>query len=182
MFRKKPEDVTKEERRMAKASNFTLIFGGGVNALVSNSILSGVPMSYPEATELKTLFYRSFPGVAEMISKAQLLSQRRVVQIALPNGAKRVLTGQNNRPTVIINTLIQGSAAVGFKYALHHLRYQNKLDYIGCVVHDELVAAVPEVEVKEYSDIMDKAMHKGMQVALPGMIVKTEVKVGRSWS
>lgn len=182
IFRVKEENVTTAQRKLAKAATFTLLFGGGSKLLYEYAKNSGSNIDYDDARDIFTNFFAAFEGLREMRNKAYAMSKNRnVVSIRLPNSGKRVLVGRNITPTRILNTVVQGSAAVGLKYALIEANKMGLTKYIGATVHDEIVAAVPEVEVEEYSKNLELAMIKGMNRAFPNMKVLVEVKHGPYW-
>ena len=63
----KPEnDVTKNERQMAKAVNFGLLYGAGAETLRSYASSSyNVDMDLQQARELKAIFHASYPTLTE---------------------------------------------------------------------------------------------------------------------
>jgi len=182
MFEVPLDKITKEQRRDAKAAVFTLLFGGSAKAIFNHARSSGVSMDMEHANAIFDNFFSKFKGINSMRQRAQALSlHNRVVTIKLPNGAKRVLVGVKNAPTVILNTLIQGSAAIGMKMAMLEAHKRGLFEHIGIQVHDELVACVPNSEVEEFSRELSDAMVVGMNSALPRMYTKTEVKVDENW-
>jgi len=175
-------EVTDEQRKMAKACTFTLLFGGGANGLYQYARNSGASLSQEEAMDIFSGFFTAFQGLRRVREQAQGLARNRhVVTIQLPNSAKRVLVGSNVTPNRILNTAVQGSAAVGLKYAMIEADKAGLMKYIGATVHDELVAAVPTTEAVEYGHELEQAMIRGMQVIFPNMITKVEVKQGKCW-
>jgi len=177
------DQVTRDQRRDAKAAVFTLLFGGGVRALYNHARSTGATMDIEHATMVFNGFFEKFKGINSMREKAYALSaHNRLVTIKLPNGAKRLLVGRKNSPTVILNTLIQGSAAIGMKQGMLVAYARGLFKYIGLQVHDELVATVPLTEAKDFGKELSDAMIEGMEKTMPGMYVKTEVKSGSCWS
>lgn len=174
--------VTKQQRKLAKAAVFTLLFGGGAKRLFDYARQSGSALTFEEAEDLFTRFFTSFEGLRAMRAKAYSLSKnRRVVTVTLPNGARRVLVGTNNSPQCILNTPVQGTAAVGMKYGLILAGKQNLDQYMGAVVHDETVSCVPENIAEEYSRAMQLCLEDGMRQVLSRCPVKTEAKIDDIW-
>jgi DNA polymerase I-like protein with 3'-5' exonuclease and polymerase domains len=102
------------------------------------------------------------------------------VVIRLPNGTRRILVGYNKRHTVILNTIVQGSAAVGIKYGMLEAARRGLFDYMGGQVHDELVAAVPTRQAKPFGRELEDAMITGMSAVID-TTVKVETKIGDVW-
>jgi len=182
IYDKKPEDITASERRTAKAATFTLLFGGGPGALYHYARNTGSDMTEDDAREIFTKFFLAFDGLHAMRKRAYAMSQnRRIVTIQLPNTAKRLLVGRNVSAPRIMNTAVQGSAAIGIKYALMECDKMGLMKYVGATVHDEIVAAVPDNEVEQYKKDLETAMINGMKRIFPDMITKVEVKDGFYW-
>lgn len=61
----KPEaDITKEERQMAKAANFGLLFGSGASSLREQAEKSyGVTMTLSQAQSVKAVFHETYPAL-----------------------------------------------------------------------------------------------------------------------
>ena len=182
MFQKPVEKITAKERKMAKAAVFTLLFGGGAKRLYDYARRSGSHITLEEAEELFTRFFTAFQGLLQMRQKAYAISRnRRVAVITLPNGSRRVLAGRLNDPPHILNTPVQGTAAVGMKYGLILAEQQGLDKYIGAVVHDETVSCVPDNEAEEYGQEMSQCLIKGMEKVVNKCPIKTETKVGDGW-
>ena len=174
--------VTAEQRKLSKAATFTLLFGGGPKMLYEYAKNSGSHIEFDDAREIFSRFFVAFEGLKDMRYKAYgMAKNRKVVTIRLPNSAKRVLVGGNVTPTRILNTVVQGTAAIGMKYALLEADKMGLTKYIGATVHDELVAAVPDGEVEEYKKALEQAMINGMHRIFPDMKVLVEVKDGKYW-
>lgn len=176
-----PDQVTFDMRRNAKAATFTLLFGGSYKRLYQGARSLGSEITEDEAYKVFTKFFQTFDGLRRVREQAFAMRDRRVVTLRFPNGAKRVLIGKNVTPTRILNTTVQGPAAIGMKYALLEAKKNGIMQYIGATVHDELVAAVPDSLVPEVSHLMEKSMLDGMRRAFPNMFTKVEVKSGKFW-
>lgn len=182
IFGIKEEEVTTEQRKLSKAATFTLLFGGGAKMLYEYAKNSGSHIELNDAREIFSRFFVAFEGLREMRNKAYAMAKnRRVVTIRLPNSSKRVLVGGKITPTRILNTVVQGTAAIGIKYALLEADKMGLTKYLGATVHDELVAAVPNNEVEAYKKDLEQAMINGMKRIFPNMKVLVEVKDGKYW-
>ena len=105
------------------------------------------------------------------------------VPINLPTGFRRVLIPKNGgvNPSQILNTSVQGCAAAGLKCAIYKADEAGLMKYMCSTVHDELVACVPDNEVEDYSEALQKAMIEGMEKVVPGCPIKVELKTGSHW-
>lgn len=178
VFKKPPNMVTPAERKLSKAMVFTLLFGGSWKVFHQYARRSGSKMLEQEAIELFRAFFEAFEGLWRMRQHAYAISKhKRIAVITLPNSARRVLFGNKCRPTIILNTPVQGTAAVGMKYGLINAHYKGLSKYLGAVVHDETVSAVPNNEAKEYAAEMKESLETGMKKILKRVQVKAEIGV-----
>lgn len=182
IFGKPPEQITPDERKLAKASTFTLLFGGGSTRLYDYARHNGSSIDEVTARRVVEKFFSRFKGLATMRWKAfARANSGMAVPIDLPNGWRRVLVGANLTGTRILNTLVQGTAAVGLKHGLLVCQERGLDKYLGATVHDENVACVPENEAEEYAKELEEAMVVGMQRVIPGIPVKVEVTTADTW-
>ena len=108
---------------------------------------------------------------------------RPVIKVPLPWGHYRILVGQNRSLPKLLNTQVQGRAAVGLKEALFEAEEDGLIHYIGGLVHDEIVAtSVPNNEAKEYSEYLSAAMIRGMQKVCSNVPILVDADVGEVWT
>jgi len=184
IYMKLQSEVSKEERRNAKAATFTLLFGGTANALYAHARQQGDSLSRSEANHIVEAFFSTYDGLQRARTRAYAMAQNhRVVTVRLPLGAKRVLVGRKLSPATILNTTVQGTAAIGLKVAIRDMyEHTDLFDYIGVTVHDELVGTFPDPYVNEAKELMKYHMINGMKSVLPNnVIIKAEDKVGEYW-
>jgi DNA polymerase I len=178
------EKVTSEQRMMSKAMTFTLLFGGGVDRLYQYAKLNGSAITRDDAENNFNDFFRRFGGLHRMRLKASQLSREYgPLILTLPTGAQRVLVGGQKTMQRILNTSVQGTAAAGLKFALIEAQRRGLERYLGCTVHDELVACVPgsKSQAEEYAHELEEAMKHGMLQAIE-IPVKVEAEVAEAWS
>lgn len=182
MFNKPIEEVTKEERSLSKAATFTLLFGGGARRLFEYAKANGSPMSMELAKWIVDQFFTRFTGLAIMRQKAfEKAGRGGPVTMALPTGLKRVLIGKTLAGTVILNTLVQGTAAAGLKCGLMEAHKRGLTEYIGASVHDEFVGCVPAGMAKDFADELEECMRLGMAQVVPGTPVRIGTAINQSW-
>lgn len=181
VFNLPPERIDPRQRKLAKAMVFLLLFGGGVEGFYNYVKMSGGEIDYEEATDYVHKFFSTFQGIRSMRERAERLSKKSgPVFIRLPNSARRVLVGYNKKSTTILNTMVQGTAAVGIKLGMLEADRRGLTKYLGGQVHDELVATVPSREAKEYGEELKEAMLVGMAEVVKTTL-KAEVKIGDVW-
>jgi DNA polymerase-1 len=178
-------EVTKEQRRHAKAINFGLIYGMSAFGLSRSTDLT-----LAEAENFVKDYFLHFPGVKKYLDNIRVLAARQgYVETMLgrrryfPNLAKPVNIAMRNREErEAINAPIQGTAADIMKIAMIHLfseLSESKLDAkILLQVHDELVLEVPNAELNAAVQLVRKVMSNAYKLDIP---LLTEARTGVNW-
>ena len=195
------DDITADERRVAKTINFGVIYGMG-SLRFSRS--TGIDKNL--ANEFIKRFYSRYPKVFEFLEglKKQAISQgfvetilgrRRYVDFT----NQRLIDKKNKNPEEIdlnelknlgvydagllrsaANAPIQGSSADIIKIAsikIHELlqHYQARLLL---QVHDELIFEIPPEELKELQIKIKSVMENAVELSVPLLV---EAKAGNNW-
>lgn len=179
-------EVTKYQRQVAKAMSFTLLFGGGVETFRAYASARGSSIS-PEDAELAVQrFFDRFEGIRQMRQSAiWQANNMRAVTLVYPTGLKRVLFNESLKSSIILNNVVQGTAAAGLKYALKLCWDDGLTDYISAVVHDEIVYTADTNRIVEVRDAIEERMITGMKYALKDCVpvpVEVESQYGRNWA
>jgi len=180
-------EVSKDDRKLAKAVNFGLLYGMGAKGLQSYALKSyGVEMSLEEATLYRRRYFQSYPELNrwhERERRSWLYSETET----------RTLTGRRRmdvqRLTDRLNAPVQGTGADGLKLALA-LLWERRDECPGTVpvlvCHDEIVVECDAERAAEAKAWLEKAMIEGMEAVLNGadevhVPVEVEGRIARSW-
>jgi DNA polymerase-1 len=176
------EEVTKEQRRMAKAANFNLLFGGGVKTLYERARADGSEVTFGEMQSFADRFLGTYAGVERARQRAyQKADEHRPVALTLPTGLRRVLApGKDLYGTTILNTSVQSMAAAGLKYALKLADQIGLSQYLSAVVHDEIVMTPPRQEAEDVARALEDCMITGM-AEVTDAPVAVDAKGGEAW-
>lgn len=178
-------EVTREQRRHAKAINFGLIYGMSPYGLVRTTDLT-----LAEAENFVREYFRQFPGVKAWLDNTRLEAARSgYVETLLgrrryfPNlaaGTNYVMKQREEREA--INAPIQGSAADIIKLAMirlpEALQVANLHAKMLLQVHDELIFEVPDEELEHTIHVAKGVMESAMKLDVP---LLTEAKTGLNW-
>jgi DNA polymerase I-like protein with 3'-5' exonuclease and polymerase domains len=176
-------EVTEEDRRLAKAINFGLIYGMGAAKLrIYAETKYGVTMTLESAKAFRTRFFDAYSGVTkwhETIKKAYL----RGVKESRTLAGRRRRWADKPRLAEMLNHPVQGLNADINKLAMVKLvkplsRTNARLI---CVVHDEIVLECPENEIEQVSRILHRCMVAAAEKFLNPVPVVVDVSVGDSW-
>jgi DNA polymerase I len=184
VLHKAPEDITKDERSMAKMVNFGLAYGMSDFGLASRA---NIPRQ--EAQEFINSYFAAYSGISYYMmaikeqAKAQgfvetLLGRKR--QIPELRASNPALRGAGER--MAINMPIQGTAADIQKIAM--IRVAERLAADGSrarlllSVHDELLFEVPRDQVEPLAALVRQTMEGALPLSVP---LTVDVKVGDDW-
>ena len=133
------EKVTKEQRTLAKALNFGLLYGMGVRGLQQYAQAQyGLTLSEDEAGRYRAGFFRAYPGLRRWHQEVGRSKGQEI--------ETRTLAGRR-RPGVVrftekLNIAVQGTGVDGLKLGLALLwerRHECPGEYPVLAVHDEIV-------------------------------------------
>jgi DNA polymerase I len=176
-------EVTEEDRRLAKAINFGLIYGMGAAKLrIYAETKYGVTMTLDQAKAFRKRFFDAYSGVTkwhETIKKAYL----RGVKESRTLAGRRRRWADKPRLAEMLNHPVQGLNADINKLAMVKLvkpltRTHAKLI---CVVHDEIVLECPENEIERVSKMLHRCMVAAAFKFLNPVPVVVDISVGDSW-
>jgi DNA polymerase-1 len=185
VFQTRPEDVTAELRRQAKAINFGIVYGMSAFGLSRE-----LGISPKMAQTYIDHYFERYSGIKKYM--AQTIEQaRRDQSISTLLGRVRLLPDIVNANANIrqfaertaINTPIQGTAAdlikvamIRMSAALHQRNLQSRMLLS---VHDEIVFEVPPAELETLKQLAPEIMENVWELKAP---LKVNVAWGRNWA
>ena len=184
VLHKAPEDVTGDERSMAKMVNFGLAYG-----MSDFGLSSRAGISQQDAREFIASYFAAYSGIsrymhhiretaAEQGYVATLLGRKR--RIPELTSSNRALQQAGER--MAINMPIQGTAADIVKIAMiradRALRDGGFRARLLLSVHDELLVETPRAEVERVVELLRETMEGALPLSVP---LTVEVKTGDSW-
>lgn len=178
-------EVTDQQRRDAKATNFGLIYGMSAYGLTQSTDLT-----LAEAETFVETYFERFPGIRDYLDKIKKQAKDKgYVETLL--GRKRYFPGlastsnynlRRREEREAINAPIQGTAADIMKLAM--IKVAEKLGKSGLSarmllqVHDELVLEAPDQEVDQTIELVQSCMENVYSLDIP---LTTEAKYGENW-
>ncbi len=177
-------DVTSDMRRLAKTTNFGIVYGISAPGLAQRT-----EMTFEEAQAFIDTYFATYPGVkAYMDRTIAEAHERGYVQTML--GRRRYLPGLKARvfhqraatERVAINMPIQGAAADIIKIAMIQLDQELQRHALAArmllQVHDELVLEVPRDELDAVVPLATESMIQAYPLRVP---VVVDARVGANW-
>ncbi len=176
--------VTSEQRRVAKAVNFGVIYGQSSFGLAA---ALGIPQD--EAAQFIDDYFARYVGVTQFLEEIlddslksgyarTILGRRRRIEGIRPDRNKN----RNLAERTAINSVIQGSAADLIKKAM--LRIHKQLQTSGhpakmlLQIHDELVFESPTDRVGDLVALIRPAMEQALEVSVP---LTVDIAWGDNW-
>ena len=178
------EEVTSDQRRMAKTANFGIMYG-----ISSFGLAQRLKTSRKEAKDLIDGYFANFPAVRSFIdgTLAQaradkytetIFGRRRYIpDIDSHNANLRAFAERN-----AVNAPIQGTAADIIKIAMIRvaacLREEALQSRMVLQIHDELLLEVPEDEIEKVREILVREMENVIKLNVP---LTVECNYGKTW-
>ena len=184
IFKVDPSLVTSNQRRVAKAVNFGIIYG-----ISSFGLGDNVGISNKEAKQFIDTYLMTYPGIKDYMEKT-VKEAKEKGSVKTLFGRKRNIPEINNTVYLIrqsgeriaLNTPIQGTAADIIKLAMvkvyKALKDNNLKSKMIIQVHDELVFDVYEDEIKKLDEIVTEIMDNVYKLSVPLKVTKN---YGKSW-
>lgn len=180
----KPEDVTPNDRRNAKAVNFGVVYGISDFGLANN-----LGISRKEAKSYIDTYFERYPGIKNYMENVvreardkgyveTLFHRRREI----PDINSRNFNVRGFAERTAINSPIQGSAADILKIAMirldQALRAGQFKSRMLLQVHDEIVLEVPANELTAIKTLVKEIMESAIELSVP---LKADESAGETW-
>ncbi|MDZ7792656.1 MAG: DNA polymerase I [Spirochaetia bacterium] len=179
-----PQDVSPEQRRIAKTINFGVMYGMSGFRL-SNELK--IPRA--RADEFITAYFNRYAKIQEYIHKTvetteklgyseTMLGRRRYI----PGINSRNRTEKNGAERIAVNTPIQGTAADIVKLAMIKIDQKLEAEQLSLrmllQIHDELIFEAPAERAEEYAELIRTEMENAIELSIP---LHVSVEIGDSW-
>lgn len=185
------EQVTNEDRQLAKGVNFGLAFGltaVGLRADLKKKY--DIDITETRAIQIRNRFFATYKGLAEwqnrQIKAEKISSPGGRVWEALPKPQTRRGSAAARRKdwTTRLNYPIQAAEAEGLKEALAlllrelvtHLKWR-----LVNIIHDSIMLEVPEMDAEVAEQILRDCMIKGMEHFVKVVPVEVDKMVSERW-
>ncbi len=166
------DNVTKEQRRIAKTVNFGIVYG-----MSSFGLSSDLEISRKEAADIIEEYWKIFPGVKAYVkNSAETAFGRGYTETLF--GRRRILTGKTPFDRrAAVNTPIQGTSSDIIKKAMidifHHLSEYRAIMILQ--IHDELLFEIEKSNAAKFAKIASALMENAVKLAVP---LKVNMKQG----
>ncbi len=172
-------EVTKDQRRIAKAVNFGIAYGQGTYGLAE-----ALGIGRKESADIIERYFAKFGGIRDYIeSTIKKAHEQKFVETLF--GRRRYIAELDNKNVMIkkfgeraaINAPIQGTASDLVKMAMIELAPNLKIDLL-LQVHDELIFEGPEEVIQEQLSWIVETMQSVAKLKVP---LKVNYAIGYNW-
>ena len=178
------ENITKEQRRVAKILNFGVIYGLSPDGVSRQTDLTRI-----QGKEFIDLYFSKYPEIKRYIDEViqstkknkfveTLTTRRRLIPEINSNNWRDRASAER----MAINMPIQGSAADVIKIAMINISKKMKEKNIASKmiiqVHDELIFEVPEEEILIMENLLNEIMPRALDLKAPLSIA---ISYGKTW-
>ncbi len=177
-------NVTKDQRRKAKAINFGLIYGMSAFGLAKQ-----IDVSRTEAKQYIDGYFENYPGVLRFMDETKERAKEqgfvetilgRRLYLPQVNSKNKML--QQHALRTAINAPMQGSSADIIKKAMLDIQSWIDREHNGVKmimqVHDELVFELQSDKAKEYGEVVRSMMSDTLKLSIP---LEVDVGIGLNW-
>jgi DNA polymerase-1 len=177
-------NLSQEQRRMAKAINFGVIYGMSAFRLAHE-----LGITRHEASAFIDAYFKTYSGVRALIDNIVKETEEKGFVTTLM-GRKRMVPAINSvnkvekqaAQRVAVNTTIQGSAADIVKTAMidvdKALAETASPAILLLQVHDELILEAPESAAESAALLVRECMENAIQLNVP---LRVSIEIGKSW-
>ena len=184
VFNIPPDEVDSNQRRIAKAVNFGVIYGQTPWGLAG-----ALSISQEEAAQFIDDYFERYARVTGFIDRTliecretgfakTILGRRRAIS-GIPSKRGRTL---NLPERTAVNTVIQGSAADLIKQAMIriHTRLQQESHPARMLlqIHDELVFEAPDSDADSLIALAKEEMNSALELTVP---IEIDIAIGDNW-
>jgi len=179
------DKITAEQRRVAKAVNFGIVYGQ-----TPFGLSQALSIETSKAAEYINHYFDIHKGIKEYINKMidrahtdgyveTLFGMKRY----LPNINSTIRHIAESEERMAINTPVQGTASEILKLAMINLDGKLTAQYpeakMLLTVHDELVVEVPQKDAKKVAQAVKEVMRDVIKLCIP---IEVSVGIGNNWA
>ena len=179
-----PEEVTADQRRIAKTANFGIMYG-----ISAFGLSQRLHISRAEAKKIIEDYFANFPAISSYIEDT-LAAARETGYVETIFGRRRYLPDINSKNSTVrslaernaINAPIQGTSADIIKMAMinvdKRLKQEGLQSRMVLQIHDELVFDATREEVEVLCRIVKEEMENVTRLSVP---LTVECNYGNNW-
>ena len=185
---KSEKEITNEDRQLAKALNFGLLYGQSAEGLVRYAKTRyGVEITEKQAAKARAVFFKHYDGLARWHAKAWgEVECTEVVEGRTILGRRRLINPEASNWDCFqskTNLVVQGACADGLKLAFCEIHKALPKDAkIIATVHDEIIVETPEAQAEQVKKLLAKIMVSVFDKLFKKQVpIEVDAKICESW-
>ena len=161
---KSEKEISNEDRQLAKALNFGLLYGQSAEGLARYAKTRyGVEMTEKQAAKTRAVFFKHYDGLARWHAKAWSEVECTEVEEGRTILGRRILINPEASNWECFqaktNLVVQGACSDGLKLALCEIHHALPKDAeIIAAVHDEIIVEAIEAQAEQVKKLLSKLM------------------------
>lgn len=172
ILKKDQGDISTDDRKIAKAANFGLLYGAGPTTLQTYArVAYGVELTEEEAIHIREVFRQTYPGIYRWQQETTAQTQQSLMTRTIGGRIRRYRPDEKGLYCESLNTPVQGAGADLLMGAIPKVAQSIKgyaAEMIG-FVHDEIIVGTKETE----ADTVQKAVENAMREAFVELFPET---------
>jgi DNA polymerase I-like protein with 3'-5' exonuclease and polymerase domains len=182
---KRIEEVTKEERKGAKAVNFGFNYGQKAEGFIDFAREQyDLVFSLYEAARLRNIYFATYPGIQAWHDRARAEADNPNLDSVRTASGRIIwlLNGWWAKFVAQTNYVIQGSCADIIKRSMILINAQldSSARLIHCV-HDELIVECPTIQAEEVKRAMKRIMIEATHHYFPDAPMQVDARIAQTW-
>ena len=186
-------DLYPLDRQFAKAITFGIMYGAGPNKIWSQVNKDGGNISLQEAKSIIEDYFAAFKGLKTWIDDTRLFIRTNHFTYSHFGRKRRLPNVKSDNKGIVehevrsgLNSAVQSPASdvnlMGAFEAEDIIRERKMRAKMFALVHDSILAEVPEEELEEYQAIVKSCIQKDRGLSIPGCPIGIEFDIGQDYS
>jgi DNA polymerase I-like protein with 3'-5' exonuclease and polymerase domains len=187
------EILYKKERQYAKAISFGIMYGAGTRKIWSQVQKDGGNITLKEASQIIDEYFRTFYGLKNWIDSTRDFIRANAFIYSHFGRKRRLPNVKSDNDGIVeheirsgLNFLVQSAASdinlIGAFEAHEELKVADMKAKIFALVHDSILAEVPDSEIESYQAIVAKCVQRDRGLSIPGSPIGVSFEVGQDYS
>jgi DNA polymerase I-like protein with 3'-5' exonuclease and polymerase domains len=187
------ENLYKQERQYAKAITFGIMYGAGPRKIWSQVQKDGGNITLKEASQIIDEYFHAFYGLKNWIDSTRDFIRANAFIYSHFGRKRRLPNVRSDNDGIVeheirsgLNFMVQSPASdinlIGAFEAHEELKSKKMKAKIFALVHDSILAEVPNEEVEEYKSIVQTCIQRDRGLSIPGAPIGVSFDIGEDYS
>ena len=184
----------KEVRQAAKAVTFGIMYGAGPQKISEQVTKDGGRLSVGEAKDIIKEYFSAFWKLEEWINEQKAFIEKNGHVYSIFGRKRRLDAAKDKENKGVqghavrsgLNFLVQSAASdinlIGAIEVNNVIKQRGMKTKIFALVHDSILAEVPNDEVEDYKAILSAEIQKDRGISIPGCPISIDIDVGDDYS